>query len=401
MNELPAHSPLGGSGAYRWLVCSGSVAMSRGWSDEESEYAAEGTAAHALAEHCLRQQVEPWTMIGYEYTEGVFIPDNDGNNMQPGVGVKVLKEMADAVAEYIEELNVWHPERNQGNSWVERKFHCPDIHQLFYSTSDFVYFEDGVLHVWDYKHGAGIVVEAEDNPQLKYYAAGVIEDLQIWETVDRVVVHIFQPRGWHYEGPHRTWELSPDDLDAWLWDECVPAMDLTMVSRDTVAGDHCRFCPARFGQCPSLMEAISEYQELIMEADEKGAEALTPEQLGRLMELHELSKIVVKAAGKTAHGMLTSGHTVPGLKLVASRTNREFKDGAEAAAIKEFGKKQVFTKPAFKSPAQIDAIPGGKDFTARWAFKPQGGTTVAVESDPRKAAKREVKELFKPVKQGA
>jgi hypothetical protein len=382
VDNLPIHSPLGASGAYRWMVCPGSVQQSQGIQDEESEYAAEGTAAHSLAERCITANIEPWTTIGSEV--GDFT---------------VSKEMADCVASYMEALGSWHPNRDQGNSWVERRFHCPEIHQFFYGTSDFVYLDTATrtLHVWDYKHGAGIVVEAENNPQGMYYAAGVLEDLNAWNDVDFIVIHIFQPRGWHYEGPHRTWEVSTDELEEWLWNICVPAMDHALVSNETKTGDHCRFCPARQAQCPAMMEDISEFQELLMLADTKGADKLTPEQLGRLLELNEIAKIAIKAAQKTAYGMLSAGAKVPGIKLVASRTNREFKEGADKAAIKEFGKKQAYTEPSLKSPAQIDALPGGKDFTARWAFKPEGGMTVAVESDPRKPVKRDVRSLFKPV----
>src|SRR5690606_938184 len=111
------------------------------------------------------------------------------------------------------------------NAFIERRFHCPSIHPLFYGTSDFCFLDADArtLHVWDYKHGAGIVVEVEDSPQLKYYACGMLEDLGLWDDIDRVVLHIVQPRGWHSDGPHRIWSISTDDLDAWLADVLVPA----------------------------------------------------------------------------------------------------------------------------------------------------------------------------------
>lgn len=385
MSEM-GHSPVGASSMYRVIACPGSVSMSSGVEDEESAFAKEGTAAHAVGECCLRNDWEPWEYVGL-----------------PVEGQMVTVEMSNAVAFYVNVIKGWFPERTSDNSWVERRFHCPTIHPLFFGTSDFAYayLRMRRLHVVDYKHGAGIVVEAEGNPQGMYYACGILEELELWDAVDEVVIHIVQPRGWHVEGPHRTWKVSVSDLVEWLEDVCVPAMKLALVSRDTVAGEHCRFCPARSRQCPALMEAMAELEELMKMAmkDEKGAEELTAEQLGRLLELREIGKIVFKAAETVAHSRLRAGKKVPGLKLVPARTNRVFKDGAEAAAKETFGKR-AYTAPEFKSPADIDQMPGGKEFTARWAFKPQGMTTVTIEGDPRERVNRDAKSLFKPRKGG-
>lgn len=378
------HSPVGASSMYRVIACAGSVNMSRGVEDDESDFAKEGTAAHAVGECCLKNDWEPWEYIGL-----------------PVEGQMVTTEMANAVAYYVNTIKEWFPERTPDNSWVERRFHCPTIHPLFFGTSDFAYayLRMRRLHVVDYKHGAGIVVEAENNPQGMYYACGILEELELWDDIDEVVIHIVQPRGWHIDGQHRTWRVSTDALVEWLEDVCVPAMKRALVSRDTVAGEHCRFCPARSRQCPALMEAMAELEELMKMAlkDEKGAEALTDAQLGRLLELKQLGAIVFKAAEKVAHGRLSAGKEVPGVKLVAARTNRVFKDGAEAAAKEKFGKKAL-TEPKLKSPAEIDEMPGGKEFTARWAFKPEGATTVAVDGDPRDRVIRDAKSLFKPRK---
>jgi hypothetical protein len=48
------HSPYGPSSAARWIACPGSVQAQEGIPDTESPYAAEGHAAHALAEKALK-----------------------------------------------------------------------------------------------------------------------------------------------------------------------------------------------------------------------------------------------------------------------------------------------------------------------------------------------------------
>ena len=64
MVELPEHSPLGGSGASRWIKCPGSVSNSEGCVDEESEFAKEGTVAHKLEECCLLGNYDAWESMG-------------------------------------------------------------------------------------------------------------------------------------------------------------------------------------------------------------------------------------------------------------------------------------------------------------------------------------------------
>ncbi len=393
---LPEHSSLGASGASRWMACPGSVRLSAGITDEGSDAASTGTAAHKLAEDCMSFNMDPWQFIGADVTTGEIL-DLATEDKPPSY---CDKNMADAVFYYLNELEAWHPQasRRQDNCWIEKKFYCPTIHSKFFGTSDFIFYDEPkrTLHVWDYKHGVGIVVDTYDNPQLKYYASGALEELGLWLGVDKVVLHIVQPRAYHYKGPHRHCEIGIDVLDAWVNDDLIPAMDKAVESDEIIFGDHCRFCPARTGQCPAVLEALTEYEEIMTEAEERGVAELTPAQLGRILELSELTKPIVKAVSTTIFHKLSHGVEVPGCKLVPARKNREFKKGAEKAAMDTFGPKAM-TVPAFKTPAQIDALPLGVAFTARWAYKPDGGLKVALSKDERRSVKRDSASLFKPV----
>lgn len=397
--KLPAHSPLGASGAYRWMVCPGSVGLSKGVDDPESEFAALGTAAHALFEYCLSGGSDAWEHIGTEIDpgDGMFYPDPWGGERPPRLLIEVDKDMADAVQVALNAIRSQHPDRNQGNSFIEKPFHCPDLHPLFFGRSDFTFWDqkNRTLHVWDYKHGAGIVVEVKDNPQLMYYGVGMLEQLQLWTEVDQVVLHIAQPRGFHFDGPLRHWAISTLDLEEWLDETLIPAMKHAEVSRDTKSGDHCRFCPARTMACPQLEGDMNELEELMKTATEKGSVAkLTNTQIGRYLELFDTAKIVAKAANTTAFNRLQAGAKVPGRKLAKSRTNRDWKDGAEKAIKKKFGK-DAYTLPVLKSPATVDAMPEGSALTARYAYKPEGGLTVVAQGDTRVAVSKDVKAMFK------
>lgn len=379
---MTTHSPLGASSAHRWLKCPGSVPLSVGIDDEDDDtFSKPGTAAHDLAAHCLTKNCDAWTMIGATLM---------------GTGVTVDKDMADAVQVYLDAIREAHPDRDQGNSWIERHFRCPSIHKHFYGTADFVYFDKGelTLHVWDYKHGAGIVVEVEDNPQCMYYACGALEDLLLWPDVGTIVLHIAQPRAFHSGGPVREWRISSNDLLEWLEETLIPAMDRAMSATETTSGEHCRFCPVRRYACPQLLKDATEMEVLLETAEQKGGvEKLTNQEVARFLNLNDVLKIAAKAATETAVARLQSGQEIPGRKLVKAKANREWKEDAEAELVKKYGK-QAFTEPALKSPAQIDKLPEGTQMSARYAFKPDTGYTLAKGTDTRAAVNKSVKQLF-------
>jgi len=52
------HAVLSASSAHRWLNCTPSARLEQAFADRETEAAAEGSAAHALAEHKLRRALK-------------------------------------------------------------------------------------------------------------------------------------------------------------------------------------------------------------------------------------------------------------------------------------------------------------------------------------------------------
>lgn len=390
MTGARGHSPLGASGSHRWMECPGSVTLSAGIRDEESDHAALGTAAHALAAACLKHSRDAWELIGLGAEDWQHLGLGDFPE-----GFEIDKDMADAVQIYLDAVRRAHPDRSQGNTFIERPFHCPSIHELFYGTTDFAYIDeaDRALHVWDYKHGAGVVVEVKENPQLRYYGAGALEDLNVWGAVDTVVYHIAQPRGFHFDGPVREWSESVDSLHDWTFDVLVPAMNRAMVSRDTRSGEHCRFCPVRSRACPQLLADADELEKLMNLINEKGAAELTNEQIARFLDLYDVVKIAASAANRTAFNRLQAGHAIPGRKLAKAKANRVWKDGAEEALREKFGD-DAYEPKTLKSPAQIEKLPEGEGFCARYAYKPDAGLTVVKGDDARPAVNKDTKSLF-------
>jgi hypothetical protein len=352
----------------------------------------------------MRENIDTWTRLGQVYE-----------------GSPVDKDMAVAVQSWLDLIRAAHPDRNQGNAWIERKFHCPSIHRLFYGTSDFIYYDalTRTLHVWDYKHGVGVIVEAENNPQGLYYGAGAVEELGLWDLVDTIVIHIVQPRAAHWKGPHRSWTVTAEFLGDWVEETLIPAMnraERVMVPvqgsdafyyevPEPVMGDHCQFCPVRHLKCPALLKTKERLEAMVLTYESLGIEGFTPEERGEILDLTERLKPMVKGNNAEVAKLFAKGTAIPGWKQVRGKVNRRWPDTVKLGEVelpiaevarKEFGD-AAFTKPELLSPAAMEDLPLGKAFAVRHAFKPEGALTVVRDTDGRSEVSRDTKPMFKPV----
>lgn len=358
--ELPAHSPLGASSAERWLNCPGSVTLidllrsSPGYVEEDPDYRRDGTEAHALAAYCLETDIDAWEASAEEQFPAL------------------TADMMDAVQVYLDFVR-----SIPGIRRIEWRVHRPELHPLFYGTLDCVIFEGvGVIHVIDYKHGVGVVVDAEENPQLKYYGYGVVGDdgLGKWKPDTPVKLTIVQPRGYHPDGDIRTWETTVGEIRRWAEEELRPAMEATKDLDYLALGEWCRFCPAKL-VCPAF--------------DNLGRKALAGTEI-TYAEAQQL-KMLVKAIEERDFRRLMEGADPQevGAKLVAKRADRIWKD---AAPIEQKFGDDAWQPKALRSPAQIEKLPGGKDFVAEYAYKPATGYSVATLDDKRMAVKPQTPE---------
>jgi hypothetical protein len=362
--SLPEHSPLGASGAERWMNCSGSTHISKvvreiGAFDEgDPEYRTAGTKAHNVGAHCLDNEIDAWQLIGLSGWPGV----------DPA--------MTTAVQVYLDYVR----SRPAGVRRVEYRMHRPEIHPLFFGTLDCdIEYEFPVgppgLEIIDYKHGAGVVVDVEDNPQLMYYANGKIAE-HAWPDSAGVRLTIVQPNTYHPDGPIRSWDTTVGALRTWLHERLVPAMERAGEAQYKL-GEWCRFCPAKLA-CPA-------YDDL--------ARKILAGGVCTYAEAQQL-KMIIKAVEQEEYKRLLSGQPSTGGKLVMKKVDRDWKEGAEAAIIAKLGE-EAYTKPELLSPARVEALPGGDVLVAEWAFKPEGGLTVAAISDKRgEVAPKQASALF-------
>lgn len=362
MVDHPIHSPLGASSAERWMNCPGSIALLKLVGilieSDEPEYRADGTAAHEAAALCLRTGMDAWEIAGQKFFDREL-------------------DMAalSAVQLYLDTVRALAPGRPL---IVEYSISSP-IHPLFYGTVDCAIEDGATLYVNDYKHGEGLAVDVEFNPQVMYYGYGLLEARP---SIERIVFRIIQPRSFHPSGPVREWSCSADYLRSWAADVLVPAMLRTELDDTLDAGPWCRFCPAKL-VCPLLTGLFGAASK----ANSKDLVNLDDAALGLAYQYSAAVKFYLKALEGETFARLNAGREVPNTKLVYQKTNRVWKKGAEARFKDEFGA-EAFTAPEFRSPADMESIgEKAKNLVHEWAYQPQAGLTVALASDKKPGIK--------------
>lgn len=354
---MTVHAKLGASSANRWMNCPGSInfiAMQpECFLDNSSEYADEGTKAHALAEALLNKNLTLLSEL--EGTEILDISDEPQMDL-----TEAVETYTDYINSSLQPIDILH---------IEEKFFIND--ELF-GTNDAcierLTFNN--LEVIDYKHGVGVPVEVKDNKQLKYYAIGAMKSFG--DHFDSVKLTIVQPRSFHSDGPIRSWEIEPKKLLEFK-DELLEAGEATK-KKDApiVAGDHCRFCPA-IAVCPA-------YKTMVLKA------ANAPGLAGNLL-LAEILPKWKSAVNRIAFKVLTQGIKIPGYKLVHAGTQRKWLDQDKVIeALRKAGKtdEQIFKslKPQLNNLGTIEKLMG-KKWVKDFVFKPVGAATIAPESDKR------------------
>lgn len=366
------HSKIGPSSAHRWINCPGSIRLVDALPlrvEADSEFAKEGTDAHAMLEYCLANDMDAWEAVT------PTTPDDMAGAVQVAIDY-VRKRIAD-----------------MGNPLVFLEVHIDlaGVHPDMFGTADVVLVQPSSGHVVviDYKHGAGIAVDATDNPQLRLYAYGAklwLEkevpgiELRTFETV------IVQPRGGSTPVKHGNTDTT-GDLQAFIDGEVLPSLALADGPSPTFApGEHCRFCPAR-AWCPALAEACTVN-------DGQAAEDLAAEVLGVRLSALQPMLIYKKALETEVHARLASRKPVEGWMFVDKRSVRQWRDPkeAEAALVKKLGE-GAYKKELLSVAAAEKLL--DKDDVKELSFKPDAGRAIAPATDGRPARSQSAADMFK------
>jgi hypothetical protein len=339
------HSDLGPSALSRVLACPGSFMLSqrpevKALTRRASVYAARGTVAHRVAEGVLE---------GQDPTMGV--------TTQAGHDIDVDDAMVAAVNIYTElvetfiALSDWHviEQRVSLDEYWHEVGEVPPI--PIFGTTDFAGYHASIrlLRIIDYKHGSGVFVKVEENPQPLAYAAGALRLCP--GPVSEIEITIVQPNA--PGAPIRTARISIIDLLLWVREVLMPGIARAQAEPDTyVAGSQCRFCPGA-ALCPLIAQAASE------EAMQQFKDTGSPEELARALDRAELAELWIKSVRELAKSQLEEGVELPGWTLVPTRPVRSWDNPDEVSRmLAAFDDDEVY-EVKLRSPAQLQKwLPG-------------------------------------------
>lgn len=363
------------------MRCPGKPNAEAGLPDETSVHAAEGTAAHQLAEWCLTGGRDAEAYIGRVVeVEGFTFTVDD-------TMADYVQTYVDAVRAKIELADTHGVEMKLGiDEWIRGEF----------GTADFVAVIGDELNVDDLKYGRGVKVSAEDNEQLMLYALGAYEQYGLIYPVEFVRMTIHQPRMNHTSEE----VITVEELIEFAHEAQGAAKVTQTADAPRIPGTkQCRFCRAR-GDCRELAEYVAsevadEFEDLTASEPElRDVTALTADELARAYEAIDLIEMWVKAVRERAQGLAEAGE-LPGYKLVEGRRGaRQWADEQEAEQTMKTMriKQEDMYARKLVSPAQAEKLAkagaiGKRQWPRLQELITQGGgkPTIAPESDPRPA----------------
>ena len=370
------HALLSPSSAARWLNCTLAPRLEATIPGTTSEYAEEGTLAHSVCEVTAKLRFKKIKKTSYNST----IKDLKKRELWSDE----MLSTAEIYTEHLFEkaMNFKHEPYVAFEIRVALSDYIPEG----FGYCDCTMFGDDTLIITDYKHGKGVPVKAEKNPQMMLYALGALKLYRplYGDAIKNIAMYIDQPRLNSYEG----WSCTTKELLAW-GDSIKPiAQKAYMGFGEYKAGEWCRFCRAN-GACKAqAQQRISAVEDFAKVNEQPGL--LTPEELSFVLKRGKELASWYKAVEEYALEILLKGESIPDYKVVEGRSLRAWSDQDKAFdALMEAGyDRAVLYDSVPKSLAQLEKTIGAAKFAelvGDFVTKPQDKPALAEESDSRKA----------------
>jgi hypothetical protein len=227
---------------------------------------------------------------------------------------------------------------------------APPPTRLF-GTVDVALGSDQVLEIIDYKNGSGVIVDPTDNPQILYYAAGIVNELPV--TPAKIKLTVVQPHARSVDKV-RSANLDYIDLLMWIDDVLIPGVDACAAPDAPLnMGSWCRFCPVSFA-CPALVAEANRMAKIQFDDDRIHIE--NPDELSRLLDVAQRARAWCDKLDEYATEQLKRQVRVPNWSLVPTRPVRKWRDETQAVnALADLGVHDIY-RSDLKSPAQIEKL---------------------------------------------
>lgn len=313
---MAKHAYLAASASERWLHCPPSAKLCAQEDDQGSEYARQGSDAHALCEHLLLKALGRETR---DPTEDLTYYDAEMQEAAEAYTTFVMEQVAEAKTVCHDPL-ICVEQTVDFSKWVQHGF----------GTADALIVADDTLYITDMKYGVGCLVTADGedgtgNSQLKCYALGAIDTFGDLYDINRIRLSIFQPRRDNVD----TFELTKADLLQWADDVLAPIAKLAYEGQgEFEAGNHCQFCRVK-----ATCRKRAEYAMELAKYEFADAPTLDENEIAEI--LPQIDTLVSWAEDIKSYALnqALSGVRYPGFKLVAGRSNRKYADEAAVARV--------------------------------------------------------------------
>lgn len=380
---------LSASSAHRWLRCPPSARLAEQFPEQTSPYAEAGRIAHAIAELKARKYfLEPMSTRVYNAQLKKLQADPNYD--------KGIDENTDTYLEVLKETAITF--EKAPFVALETRVDFSDYVPEGFGTADCIMIGAGTIVVIDYKNGAGVPVEAEENPQMMLYALGA---LQVYapiygDTIQRAVLKIVQPNA----GGTKTWETEVWALRAWGESTVRPVAKMAYGGMgEFSAGDWCRFCPAK-AQCSARARQMLELEPVVGakpllsvtpgETSKNAPALLSDAEVGDILQRAQTLAAWVEDLKEYALSAALAGREITGFKVVEGRGSREWNDQDVAfQALQQRGVAEALLwerKPC--SVAGLEKVLGKKEFAEAaegLVVKKPGKPALVPNSDKRPA----------------
>lgn len=370
---MAQHALLSASSASRWMSCTPSAIAESAYPDKGSEFAREGTLAHAIAALKLKRVMDMDTDA----------EEKEIAELSPLYHTGEMEEFTDGYVEFV--LDRWRDARQDSgisDLLVERRLDFSCYVPEGFGTGDAVIVTDGTLEIIDLKYGKGVKVSAIDNPQMRLYALGAIDFYDYAYNIDTIRMTIYQPRLANIS----TEEMPVSELRKWAEEELAPLAMLASKGRGTrKPGDHCRFCKAA-ADCTALARKSLETFYL-GEGDYLTPDVMAREVLPKIPMLQSWIDRVKEASLERA----LRGEEFPGWKVVAGRSTRKITDPTQLVVrltAEGFESGHLFRPQELRTLTDLEKIVGKKRFAevcGDCVEKKPGKPTLVPETDKRES----------------
>lgn len=392
------HALLSASSSKQWLHCPPSVRLQENFPNESSVYAEEGTFAHEICEYKVRKYLH----------ERVKRPQSEEFDTEE------IEQITDVYAEFV--ISIIEQMRENGCeplAFVEERVDYSHIAPSGFGTADMLIIGKdengrGLLHVCDFKTGAGVFVDADHNSQMMLYAIGTLAAYGFLYDIEIVRMSIIQPRLDNIS----TFECSRQELEAW-GESIKPIAKLAYEGKgEQHPGDWCRFCRAKPVCKACADEALALCREDFLDLD-AGAFDDTAEEsdmtapyeadtqtavfkqpglipISELAEilptLNRISSWIEAVFAFVSSEAINHGVPIPGYKVVEGRSKRVFTD---TKAVVDVAVQNGYTdlyKQTLITLTEFEKMMGKKKFNellGEYVAKPPGKLALVPESDPR------------------